>query len=706
MLFVVHREQILDKAISEFKRVLPDTDESAFGKFVGNTRHNEAKYLFATVQTISRPENLSTFHPEDFDYILIDEVHKSGAESYHRILNHFQPKFLLGMTATPERTDGFNIYELFDFNVPYEIRLQKALEANMLAPFHYYGVTDFVTEDGEIVSEASKLGTLVSENRFHHLISTIEKYGQVGTRVHGLIFCSRNEEAKKLAEFLNQSTVHGRKLKTKAVTGDDNAHIREKAVLQLEAGELDYLISVDIFNEGVDVPCLNQVIMLRQTKSSIVFIQQLGRGLRKADGKDGVVVIDFIGNYANNYLIPIALYGDSSLNKDSLRRQISQSEEAGAIAGFSSISFDKISRERIYQAIDTTSLDSLKNLKEAFSQMQSRLGRIPRLLDYARFDAVDPVTIAAKLKNYWLLASKFNNDSKLPSKYQSAILHFLSAELLNGKRPQELLLLEQLVAGEEIALESIPNFFKELGCASDQATVDSAIRVLTLEFFVKTEQVKYGNSPIIEVVDERVFLSPHLEAELAKDGDFLLHFNDVIATGLYLARHKYAWAGRASDGSIFQQGERYSRKDVCRLLNWKTNQQSTIYGYKADTFTGSCPIFIKYHKSDDVVASQNYGDQFIDERNLTWFTRSNRTLSAAEIQPILGNELVNHLFAKKDDAEGTDFYYLGVATASDAKQTEMLNDAGATLPVVTMKMTFQSAVERHLYDYLTASKVV
>ena len=342
MLFVVHREQILDRAIEEVSAVL-DLAPEDIGKFVGNRREIDRKYVFATTQTLGVQANLDAVPADQFDYILVDEVHRAGAQLHRNILEHFSPQFLLGITATPERTDDFDVFGLFDYNVAYEIRLQRALKEGMLTPFHYYGISDFEL-DGEVIGDASKLSNLVSPERVAHVVGAIERYGHVGTKVKGFIFCSGNDEAAYLSSVLNQSTVHGQPLRTRALSGADPIPVREAAVADLEAGKLDYLITVDIFNEGIDIRSINQVVMLRQTKSSIVFTQQLGRGLRKSPGKDYLVVIDFIGNYANNFLVPIALFGDTSLNKDSIRRQMIEAQDVGDVAGLSSINFDAISK--------------------------------------------------------------------------------------------------------------------------------------------------------------------------------------------------------------------------------------------------------------------------------------------------------------------------------------------------------------------------
>ena len=699
MLFVVHREQILDRAISEFKRVLgaPDSD---FGKFVGGKQEIDRRYVFASIQSLSRPEILEALAPDAFDYVLIDEVHRAGATSYRRVIEHLKPAFLLGMTATPERTDDFNVFELFGFNVPYEIRLQKALEADMLAPFHYYGVTDFETESGEVIDQLADLSRLVASERVDHLIKTIEKYGHAGAPVRGLIFCSKNAEAAELSDLLNLREVHGKPLRTRALSGRDSVDEREKTVQMLERGELDYIATVDIFNEGIDIPSVNQVVMLRQTLSSIVFTQQLGRGLRKAAGKDHLVVIDFIGNYDNNYLIPIALFGDTSLNKDSIRKKIIDAQAAGAIAGLSSVNFDAISKERIYSSLATTSLDSMTNLKKSFVELQNRLGRAPLLLDFARFDLVDPNVIATKQKNYWKFLDKVSASDARADAYEDSVLTFLSEELLNGKRPHEMLLLKELISNAgELPVEDFCSLLEQNSLTFDPATLSSVLAVLNLEFFTDAEASKYGAAPIVTTHDGNYELSEKFLAAWNDDLIFNGHVRDVLETGLYLARHRYKWS------SELDVGQRYSRKDVCRLLNWKSNQQSTIYGYKVDFLSNSCPIFVTYHKGSDVSESTKYEDEFINPSTLTWFTRSRRTLASSEVKAIVENQLPLHVFAKKDDAEGTDFYYLGRATSLDARQTKMAGDGGTELDVVSMTLDLASPIETSLYEYFAARTV-
>lgn len=340
LLFVVHRRNIAEAALRSFKYLIPNV---SMGIFSGNTKETDSDFIFSTVQTIHKKEYREMFNRDAFDYIIIDEVHRAGAQSYQDIVDYFKPKFLLGMSATPERSDDFDIYEMFDHNIAYEIRLIQAMEYNLLCPFHYYGITD-MTIDGIEIDDKSEFNILTSELRVDYIIEKINEYGYSGDRIHGLIFCSRKDECEKLSQLFNM-----RGYKTIALTGDSSEEMRQKAIDSLESNDensLDYIFTVDIFNEGIDIPKVNQVVMLRPTESAIVFVQQLGRGLRKNDSKEYVVIIDFIGNYEKNFLIPVALSGQTNYNKDSLRQFVC--EGSLITPGASTIQFDQITEKKIY----------------------------------------------------------------------------------------------------------------------------------------------------------------------------------------------------------------------------------------------------------------------------------------------------------------------------------------------------------------------
>lgn len=371
LLFVVHRRNIAEAALRSFKYLIPNV---SMGIFSGNTKETDSDFIFSTVQTIHKKEYREMFEREAFDYIIIDEVHRAGAQSYQDIVDYFKPKFLLGMSATPERSDDFDIYEMFDHNIAYEIRLIQAMEYNLLCPFHYYGITD-MTIDGIEIDDKSEFNILTSELRVDYIIEKINEYGYSGDHIHGLIFCSRKDECEKLSQLFNL-----RGYKTIALTGDSSEDMRQKAIDSLESNDensLDYIFTVDIFNEGIDIPKVNQVVMLRPTESAIVFVQQLGRGLRKNDSKEYVVIIDFIGNYEKNFLIPVALSGQTNYNKDSLRQFVC--EGSLITPGASTIQFDQITEKRIYQSIDAANFTQVRLIKDSYKQLKEKLGRIPRL---------------------------------------------------------------------------------------------------------------------------------------------------------------------------------------------------------------------------------------------------------------------------------------------------------------------------------------
>lgn len=685
MLFIVHREQILKKAMADYKKVLGGYDED-FGILSGNSKDMDAKYLFATIQTISKDNYLQQFAKDHFDYILIDEVHKAGADSYLKVINYFTPEFLLGMTATPERTDNFNIYELFDYNIAYEIRLQAALEEDMLCPFHYFGVLDY-EKDGELIDDATELRKLVSHERVQHIIEKINYYGYSGDRVKGLMFCSTKEEARNLSAALNDEG-----LKTIALTGDNTQEEREEAIRKLDSGELEYILTVDIFNEGIDIPFLNQIVMLRQTQSSIIFIQQLGRGLRKHPSKEYVTIIDFIGNYKNNYLIPIALSGDQSMNKDNVRRKTVNTDY---ISGVSTINFEEIAKKRIFEAINNTNLSTLKTLRDAYQEVKNRIGRIPTLYDFIEQNSLDPEVIIGYSDTYYNFLLKMKEAIPSLTDYEQSVIMMISREFLNGKRIHEILLIEALLENDSLPKNEYIQRLQDFGTYVDEDTIKSVEIIFSLQFHVQNDVKKYGFKPIIELVNGNYQFNEEIQVSL-RDSNFKQYIEDIVKCA-YVKNKKY---DKTKPLTLY---EKYSRRDACRLLNWPHDDSSTIYGYRAKYNT--CPIFVTYHKKDEVETSQAYGDEFLSPELFRWFTRNRLTLESNEVKTILSYKesgMKIHLFTKKDDGEGTDFYYLGEVDVAEgsAKNETMPDGKGNTLPVVTMNLVLEQPVQYDIYHYL------
>ncbi|MBZ5199890.1 DEAD/DEAH box helicase [Planomicrobium chinense] len=691
MLFIVHREQILQKAKSDFLQILGGAEED-FGILSGSSRQTDARYLFATIQTISKEETLRQFDPEAFDYILIDEVHKAGAKSYQKVIDYFRPQFLMGMTATPERTDDFNIYELFDYNIAYEIRLQEALEEDMLCPFHYFGVTDIEYEGG-VIDETTAFSKLVTEERVEHILEKIHYYGHSGEDVRGLMFCSRKDEAEKLSVALNK-----RGLQTIALTGDHSQEERIRQVDRLENGLLDYILTVDIFNEGIDIPSVNQVVMLRQTQSSIIFIQQLGRGLRKHNSKEFVTIIDFIGNYKNNYLIPVALSGDRSQNKDNIRRHM---KDTSYIKGVSTVNFEEIAKNRVFNAIKRSNLTDMKLLRDAYNELKNRIGEVPKLQDFIIHNSLDPLVIVQKYVNYYRFLLKLKEIEPVLSTYEDQVITMLSQEILNGKRKHEVELLELLLNEGSISKE---RYFEELelqGCTANKDNFKSVERILNLSFYTEATQKKYGNKPLVLFeAEDALSFNTEIKERLNANLRFKEMLQDIVSSATFL-NEQY------SCEKPLTLYKKYTRKDACRLLNWSNDESSTIYGYK--TKHGTCPIFVTYHKHDEVESSVAYTEGFINPEVFKWSTRSNRTLASEEVIKIINAKeqgIDLHLFVKKDDDEGGDFYYLGevVPDKNMIEQSTMEDKNGKEIPVVHMHLVMEKGLESKLYHYITSEE--
>lgn len=678
-LFIVHREQILNKALDSFHEIIGGSIED-YGIFSGSSKDADKKYLFATIQSISKETTIQNFKTDEFDYILIDEAHKSGANSYQRVVNYFKPKFLLGMTATPERTDDFNIYELFDYNIAYEIRLQDAIEENMLSQFHYIGITDY-EYNGIEINDVTELKNLVSKERMDYVEQQINYYGHSGDQTAGLIFCSRKDEAHEIAEILNK-----RGYKTAALTSEDSIEVREATIKRFELGELEYIVTVDIFNEGIDIPKINQIVMLRSTQSSIIFIQQLGRGLRKYQGKEFVTIIDFIGNYKNNYLIPIALTGDKSRNKNSLRSKLATSQ----LVGLSAINFSEIAKQKIYQAINNTNLSELKKLRDEYFDLKNKLGKIPKMSDFQLWGSVDPQIFIDKYNNYYNFLIKMKEDIYIDFQ-DSAFLDLISEEFMSGKRIHELLLLQKLFKNSGVySKRQFLNDLEEHGTYVDNLTVNSFENNLNLTYFSSADQKKYGKSKYVDIQGDSYVLDKQL---LNMSDEFKALVFDVINIGLEKAK-SYDKAKKLTVGM------KYTRRDVNRLLGWGHEKSSSIYGYKQDSNT--CPIFVTYQKAKNLAGKAKYENTFYNTSTMKWYTRAPRKLNSPEVRKIVdGNKektMEIFLFVKKSEDEGTDFYCLGNADIiqESVEQTTM-PIKGVNKDIVTMNLKLREPMKYSNY---------
>jgi superfamily II DNA or RNA helicase/HKD family nuclease len=701
-LFVVHRQTIAKEAKATFERLL-DVSIS-MGLYSGKDKEKEVDFVFATIQTISKQEHLEQFRRDHFDYIVIDETHRAGADSYRKVMSYFQPKFLLGMTATPERTDGEDIFGMFDHNIAYEIRLHRALEEKMLAPFHYFGVSDILV-NGEALSELSDFKLLTTKERVNRVIEKANFYSCDSGKVRGLIFCSRQEECQILSESFN---LNG--FRTVALTGSSTPEQREDAIIRLESDnekvKLDYIFTVDIFNEGIDIPKVNQIIMLRPTQSAIIFVQQLGRGLRLNSEKDYLTVIDFIGNYANNYMVPMALYGDSSYNKDTLRKLMVSG--SSLMPGASTINFDEIAKERIFNSIDNAKLNGMADFNRDYDLLKFKLGRIPMMMDYIVAGARDPRLYEEKFKSYYKFVIRKEKDFVDTLDLRSHILlEYLSLEINNTKRILESYILWNLIKDTEIDMDVILNSFLEnYGFIPTTDEVLSAIHNLNLRYVTtrkNSKEITVGemyNFKVVKIVKNVASLDVDLKSNLKN-----LSFKKFLIDSVLTAINKFDSFYKESDfynGFVLHQ--KYSRKDVFRILNWdKKPVDQNVGGYLVNKDKKVCPIFVTYNKKKEISSSINFKDEFIDQYFLKWQSKSPRRISSPDVQAIVSGQLRLPLFIQKNNKEGIEFYYMGDVKVDRTKvvQSTMTKDDGQVLAVVDFVLEMQIPVSDEMFEYLT-----
>ena len=723
VLFLVHRGQLARQTKKSYEKVFA---KSVSLGLVGAGYHEyDADYVFATIQTLNRDEHLLQYDKNAFDCIILDEAHHVPADTYQKVMKHFTPKLWLGMTATPDKRDdnieGRNVYELFDHQIAYEIRLQQAMEENLLCPFHYFGITDLaiIGDDEEASCDFS---VLTSDERVKHIINEADYYGYSGDKVKGLIFCSSIKETEELSEkfnhMINPST--GQKFRTIALNGSASEQERQNAFERLAMNKedatadhepLDYIFSVEILNEGVDIVEVNQVIMLRPTQSPIVFIQQLGRGLRKAYGKEYVVILDFIGNYNNNFMIPIALSGDRTYNKDNIRRYIM--EGGRVIPGASTVHFDEISRKRIFVSVDKANFSDIKLIRENYTNLKNKLGHIPRLFDFDDYGEMDVIRIFDNnsLGSYYKFLVKYEKEYKIRlSENEEKVIEFVSKKLANGKRIQELRMLKRMLAyargSSKLGLfAGLSEDMKEYGKIVSQNQKENIVNVMTNEFPAGSGKKTYSQCVFIE--DDGTDYKPTKTfMQMLLNDKFYEMLQELVEFGIRRYERNYKNTYKQTDLVLYQK---YTYEDVCRLLNWEQNEVPlNIGGYKFDKKTKTFPVFINYDKSENISDTTKYEDHFIpgSRDRLIAISKSGRTLKSEDVQNFLkakerGIQVELFVRKNKDDKISKEFYYLGHMTASgNTKEFTMVNTEKTA---VEIEWILDVPVREDIYEYIVNS---
>ena len=454
LLYIVHEGSILKRSLSTFQTVFGG--DVFMGEYTGEHKDLDASFLFST--NVSMCRSLELFDKKQFDYIIIDECHHAAADSYKKIIDYFEPEFLLGLTATPERMDNQDVYELFGNNVPYELRLRDALVNELIVPFKYYGIRDDRVDFSK-ENERRMISQFVTEDHCEFVVEHIEKHRVPNQKLKALAFCKTVSHAKMMAEALEPF------YKTAYLTGKNDTGERVRAYEDLQSdreGTLEVLCAVDILNEGVDIPGVNMVLFLRPTESSTIFIQQLGRGLRKYDNKDYIPVVDFIGNnYKRSAQIALALGGLAQKFVMEKRLLVALVRDDFKPLGLEQygveINIDSLSKEEILNYVENENFYSLKYMKQDYNNFKKYINSptYPKHMDYLNSDSAPDLLKFMQIKignkktnSYYGFLKGIEEENLVEfNAEQENVINYLSG-LLQLVRPHDYLICKFLLEGD------------------------------------------------------------------------------------------------------------------------------------------------------------------------------------------------------------------------------------------------------------------
>ena len=636
LLYIVHRESILKDAKESFVKVFGA--ERTYGFYTGNENSLEADFIFATSNMLGR--HLDSFKKDEFDYIIYDEVHHVVAETGKKIFEYFEPEFILGLTATPERMDNQDIFTLFDQNVPFELRLRDAINNDLVVPFHYYGIRDQLV-DYSYKDKMTIAKNIAEQNNIEFIKSQIEKYRKPGEKLKCIAFCTNIQSCRLMAEELYEEGYH-----TISLTGINDTGVRIKAFkdLQDENNLLEIICTVDILNEGVDIPQVNMVLFLRPTESQTVFIQQLGRGLRKYPGKDYVTVLDFIGNnYDRAVQIAMALgtLGKTTyMEKAYLKEMIRTNFESLDIPEVK-IEIDDLSKEEIINFIDKTNFNSRVFLEKDYKNFKSYInnGSYPTHMDFLNSD-VSPDLIriikstfsGSKNKSYYNFLKKIDEDT-IPMFDDKQIAFINNMEdLLPLARLDEYLIIEQAIKEHTIDLKRIEGINEHI---TD-----------------KTLENAYNNLKSLDLVENNEINLTNIE-----DGEFKAYLLDTLNYGIVRYNREFGeYTG------LFKLYRNYYKEQASRIMLKNGILQKGTY-YEDDI----AYIFAGIKKGEE--GRLNYKDKFINNKIFQWESIAN--VSESEKEHLRNSKKV-HLFIRKMESEDTvtlPYTYFGLGTFTNERDS-------------------------------------
>ena len=631
LLYIVHEGSILMKSYETFSRVFGS--DRSYGVFNGEYKEQDADFVFSTNVTMAN--SLELFEAHTWDYIIIDECHHSTAETYRKIIDYFKPQFLLGITATPERMDGEDVFSLFDQNVPYELRLRDAIINGLVVPFKYYGIRDELIEYGITQTRGHKFVEQFSDEAHCDFIyRMIEKHRQSGQKLKALAFCRDISHAIRMSQAMEDY------YNTRYLTGKNSVGERIRAFkdLQDENADLEILFTVDILNEGVDIPGVNMVLFLRPTDSQTIFIQQLGRGLRKYEGKKYVTVLDFIGNdYKRSVQIAFAL-GSMAENfvveKNLVAALVADDFSSIGLADYGvEIHLDDLSKKEILSYIDEVNFNTKTYLQQDYNNFKKYISasQYPAHVDYLNNDyAPDLIKfmqsrISGRKNSSYLGFLKAIDEANLPSfnTRQEEFIKYVS-EMLPIVRPYEYLMIQALMqwAGE-CRLDEVKRHVMINVRNYNQAAFDHALHYMQSSgfFSLNTGTLSFNNIELGVEFDE--------------------YMQDLLGYGL--GKYDVDFSDAAND-EVFHLWAKYRKEQVQQLL--LNNPKDIMVGTKI--YDGIVYAYVTVLKSSSTAENLKYADGYIDPDTFQWETVAN--VSDRELTALKNSQGI-HIFVRKVDNE-------------------------------------------------------
>lgn len=663
LLYIVHEGSILRKSLETFQEVFGKN--VSYGIYSGTSKQSDADFVFAT--NITMCKTLELFSKNEFDYIIIDECHHATAETYKKIIGYFEPEFLLGLTATPERMDNQDVFELFDHNVPYELRLRDAIANDLVVPFKYFGIRDKLVDYGLTGNEERRMiAQMAKEDHCDFIAEQIEKHRPQG-KLKALAFCRNVTHARMMCEAL------GERYHTAYLTGRNDIGERVRAYndLQNDAHNLEILFTVDILNEGVDIPGVNMVLFLRPTESTTIFIQQLGRGLRKYTNKEYVTVLDFIGNsYKRSVQIAFALGSLSEnfvMEKRLLASLVKDDFTALGLADYGvEIHIDDLSKEEILEYIDKENFNALKYLKQDYFNFKKYIGSefYPRHVDYINNDCAPDLIRFMSIKTRGKKNCSYYNflrgigEENLPvfTEKQIDFINYLSG-LLPLVRVHEYQIVKLLLDGPK-TYQEIVMYLTETVQGFVLAELE---HVLTyLQFVEKDKNI--------------------LRLSVPMDDQLLEYVQDLIEYGLI----RYVIDNGNETG--FKLWLNY-RMDQVQLKLLKNPGNIMVGTYYYDDYV---VIFASLKKDLEEADKLNYKDKFLQPDLFQWESMTN--LPQSHLEKLMKSTFA-HVFIRKMTTENglvLPFTYVGKGKMSNPRKTD--GDNGTYL--------FDIHMENELPEYL------